>query len=189
MATRTLYLVRHGQYLAADVDGSEPERLTTLGRRQAVKLAKRLSEVNYDALYTSNMPRAIETADIVARLLPPTPRTSTALLREGLPAVAAHFDERFRPPEDKVLETRQRMDRAFQKFVRPSRKDRNELFIVHGNLIRYLIRKLLDDDATRWWQMDIHQCSLSVVRITPKRGVLVSYNDVGHLPFGLRTHS
>lgn len=189
MPTRTLYLVRHGQYIAADPGGGQTERLTPLGRQQAIRVGKRLREVTFDVMYNSTMPRAVETADVIATLLPPTRRTATATLREGLPSVAAHFEARFRPPAAIVKQTRDRMDSAFERFVRPSKKDRHELFVAHGNLIRYFMRKVLGDQETRWWQMDIIQCSLSVIRITPDRRILVSYNDVGHLPMRLRTHS
>jgi serine/threonine-protein phosphatase PGAM5 len=189
MPTRTLYFVRHGQYVPAETHKGQVERLTLLGRQQAMRIGKRLREVKFDAMYNSTMPRAVETADVIEALLPPVRRAATPILREGLPSVAAHFDERFRPPPSLVKETKKRMDQAFERFVLPSRRDRHELFVAHGNIIRYFMRKVLGDQATRWWQMDIIQCSLSVVRVTPERRVLVSYNDVGHLPVKLRTHS
>lgn len=189
MPTRTIYLVRHGQYLAADAEGSSGECLTKLGRQQAARIGRRLREVNFDAMYNSTMPRAVETADIIAEFLPQVRRTATPTLREGLPSVAAHFEARFRPPRAKVTETRRRMDGAFERFVRPSPKDRNELVVAHGNIIRYFMRKTLGDAEGRWWQMDIIQCSLSIIRVTSERRVIVSYNDVGHLPLKMRTHS
>lgn len=189
MPTRTIYLVRHGQYVSANPEQQTSECLTRLGQKQALRLGKRLREVDFDMMYCSTMPRAVETADIVATCLPKLRRTSTPLLREGLPSVAPHFGAAFRPPRLKVQETRRRMDEAFERFVRPAAKDRNELFVAHGNLIRYFVRKTLGDAPTRWWQMDIVQCSVSVIRITSERRVLVSYNDVGHLPIEMRTHS
>ena len=189
MATRTIYLVRHGQYVAADVFTGKGECLTRLGRQQALRVGRRLREVTFDTMYQSNMPRAVETADLIASCLPPLRRITTPILREGLPSVAAHFDARFRPPRAKVAETRKRMDQAFERFVRPSTKDRNELFVAHGNIIRYFMRKVLGDAETRWWQMDTVQCGLSVIRVVKERRVFVAFNDVGHLPLQMRTHS
>jgi serine/threonine-protein phosphatase PGAM5 len=87
-----------------------------------------------------------------------------------------------------MLQTRQRMDRAFERFVRPSRTDRSELIVAHGNIIRYLIRRSLDDAAHRWWQLDILQCGLSIIRVTKQRRVLVGFNDAGHLPMNIQTY-
>jgi serine/threonine-protein phosphatase PGAM5 len=189
MPTRTLYLVRHGQYIAGDPVRQQPEVLTTLGRKQAAHIGRRLTEVTFSAFHHSTMPRAIETASIISHFLPSLALKATPLLCEGLPTVAPHFRPPFRKPAAEVRATRERMDAAFAKYVRPSRVDRNELIVAHGNIIRYFIRKTLGDAVSRWWQMDILQCSLSIVRITPERSVLVSFNDVGHLPIKYRTHS
>ncbi len=159
------------------------------GRQQAARIGKRLAEVQFSAFHHSTMPRAIETASIIAEYLPPLKQSATPLLCEGLPTVAHHFRPPFRKPAAEVAATRRRMDEAFARYVRPSRLDRNELVVAHGNIIRYFMRKALGDAVSRWWQMDIIQCSLSIVRITPERIVLVSFNDVGHLPPKYRTHS
>ncbi|HKO92230.1 MAG TPA: histidine phosphatase family protein [Polyangiaceae bacterium] len=185
--TRTLYLVRHGQYLSS-VEGQQPEVLTPLGQRQAARLGKRLAAVPFSAIWHSDMPRAVETAQILAGFLPELPRRSTQLLREGIPSVAPHFGPEYRPPRAQMIGTRQRMDLAFERFVRPSNVDRNELIVAHGNIIRYLIRRTLDDATQRWWQMDILQCGLSIIRVTKQRRVLVSFNDSGHLPPKMQTY-
>lgn len=189
MPIRTLYLVRHGQYVSADASTGQLEVLTGLGRKQALRIGRRLAGVDFAALHHSTMPRAIETASIVATRLPPLELRQTPLLCEGLPTVARHFKPPFRKPRAEVTSTRKRMDTAFAKYFRPSRFDRNELIVAHGNVIRYFIRKALGDAVSRWWQLDIMQCSLSIVRIAPTRMVLVSFNDVGHLPPNYRTHS
>lgn len=188
MPIRTLYLVRHGQYIAGDSNTLQPEVLTALGRKQAARIGKRLSEVQFSSLHHSTMPRAVETASIIAEFLPPLKRHATPLLCEGLPSVAPHFKAPFRKPRAEVMKTRKRMDDAFTRFFRPSRVDRNDLIVAHGNIIRYFVRKALGDAVHRWWQLDILQCSLSIVRVTPTRVVLVSFNDVGHIPPRYRTH-
>jgi serine/threonine-protein phosphatase PGAM5 len=183
--TRTLYLVRHGQYVAAAGDGVEA--LTPLGRRQAALLGKRLRASDFAAVWHSDAPRAVETAEILSGYLPGVRLRTARLLREGIPSVAAHFGAEFRRPRAQLQETRERMDRAFERFVRPSNQDRKELIVAHGNIIRYLVRRALDDAAHRWWQLDILQCGLSILRVTKVRRVLVSFNDVGHLPPKLQT--
>lgn len=69
-----LYLIRHGQSpvnLADWPHGNSDEGLTALGRRQAAAVARRLAgELDgVDALYTSTMRRARQTADAIAAAL------------------------------------------------------------------------------------------------------------------------
>ena len=67
MPTKTIILVRHGQYHPAAEKNLE--RLTTLGRQQAKFVANRLKENKIDRIVHSTMPRAMETADIIKKLL------------------------------------------------------------------------------------------------------------------------
>jgi broad specificity phosphatase PhoE len=187
-ASKTLYLVRHGQYRGEDAATGTLEVLTPLGRRQAVRLGRRLAPIPFDAIWHSDLPRAVETAQILAEQLPGVPRRASKLLREGIPTAAAHFSPEFRPARAQLLQTRQRMDQAFDRFVRASRKPRIELIVAHGNIIRYLIRRALDDAADRWWQLDAFQCGLSVLRVGRQRCALTSFNDVGHLPPRMQTY-
>jgi broad specificity phosphatase PhoE len=67
----TLLLARHGESdwnRARRWQGHADRPLTDLGRRQARELAERLADVELDAVYSSDLQRASETADIVARL-------------------------------------------------------------------------------------------------------------------------
>jgi serine/threonine-protein phosphatase PGAM5 len=187
-ASKVLYLVRHGQYHGADAATGTLEVLTPLGRRQAVRTGRRLAALPFDAIWHSDLPRAVETAQILAEHLPGVPRRSSKLLREGIPTVAAHFSPEFRPPRAQLLETRKRMDQAFDRFVRAGRKPRMELIVAHGNIIRYLVRRALGDAADRWWQLDAFQCGLSVLRVGRERCALMAFNDVGHLPLRMLTY-
>ena len=180
--------MRHGQYVSADAARGVLEALTPLGRRQAARLGRRLAPMPFDVIWHSDMPRAVETAQIIAEQLPDVPRRASKLLREGIRTVAPHFGPEFRPPRAQVRETRQRMDQAFDRFVRAGRKPRTELIVAHGNIIRYLIRRALGDAADRWWQLDTFQCGLSVLRVGRERAALMAFNDVGHLPLRMVTY-
>ena len=85
-ATRTLILIRHGQYEHMQ-DDSEKRILTELGREQARLTGERLREMGekYNMIYYSTMPRATETANIVSKCLPDVPTRSCDMLREGAP--------------------------------------------------------------------------------------------------------
>jgi broad specificity phosphatase PhoE len=66
----TLLLARHGESdwnRTRRWQGHADRPLTDLGRRQARELAERLADVELDAVYSSDLQRASETAEIVAR--------------------------------------------------------------------------------------------------------------------------
>jgi broad specificity phosphatase PhoE len=68
----TLYAVRHGEtdYNREDrVQGSHDSKLTDFGRAQAQALAERFRGMDIDALFTSPLKRAYETAETIAAAL------------------------------------------------------------------------------------------------------------------------
>ncbi|CAH0221752.1 histidine phosphatase family protein [Roseomonas sp. CECT 9278] len=84
--TRRLYLLRHGE-AAPTRPGADPwaAPLTSRGRAQVAELAEALAGLRLDLLVTSAVPRAVETAGILARRLGQAPITEDGLneLRPG----------------------------------------------------------------------------------------------------------
>lgn len=99
-ATRTLVLIRHGQYETWHED-REKRILTALGREQAKLTGIRLKELSsdYSVLYCSSMPRARESADIVAEILPNVPRRELDVLCEGAPIKPQPPSKHWKPDE------------------------------------------------------------------------------------------
>ena len=78
----TSYLVRHGETasnLLVRYAGQSRESLTARGREQALGLAKRLTAYSVAEIWTSKIPRAAETAEILADVLGVTVRTEKRL--------------------------------------------------------------------------------------------------------------
>ena len=72
-----LWLVRHGDTIVAEDGLYKPHHgLTELGFQQARSVAEALAEVDFDACYSSALPRAIQTAQVFADL---TSRTFTQI--------------------------------------------------------------------------------------------------------------
>jgi broad specificity phosphatase PhoE len=68
--TTTILLARHGESdwnRSKQWQGFADRPLTDLGREQAAELAQRLEDTDLDAVYSSDLQRARDTADIVAR--------------------------------------------------------------------------------------------------------------------------
>jgi serine/threonine-protein phosphatase PGAM5 len=81
--------------------------------------------------------------------------------------------------------------KAFSRyFTRPRRKERREVLVCHGNIIRYFICRALGIPPETWGRLNSHNCSISAVAIYPDGFMMVeSYNDVGHLPERLLTRT
>jgi len=179
MGTRTLVFLRHGQYEAAGL-GS----LTPLGREQARLTGKYLESVRVDAIWSSTLPRARETAEIVAEVLGGHVARHTRLLREGMYTKV----EGYNVPASERREDRERADAAYRKFFRTSRADRTELVVCHGNLIRYLVCRALHAPIPKWLRLNTSHCGLTRILIRQTGAVrVVSYNETSHLPVKLVT--
>lgn len=189
MADRYLYLLRHGQYHTASEHPRHGE-LTGLGRRQARRVATRLRRLPIEVIRHSGVPRARETAEIIAEKLPDAPLKKSPLLREGFPSAPPKHLARIAIPKPRLARDRERLQAAHRKFFRACRgRDRHELIVGHGNAIRFLVCLGLGGDVRDWWRLAALHCGLTVIRVSPApRGqVLVSLNDVGHLPPAMQT--
>jgi broad specificity phosphatase PhoE len=192
MARRFLYLVRHGQQAAPerppDVLGNG---LTTAGRRQARRVAARLSTVPVAVIHHSTMRRAAETAAIIAKRLPQArQRPSRQLWEIAAVSVPEAFREWFASvPRDEIERGRQRAEAAYLALFKPApARDRHEVVVCHGNLIRYFVCRGLGLPLDVWVDLDTNNGGLTHIAVDENgRLRLLSFNDVGHLPPGLRT--
>jgi serine/threonine-protein phosphatase PGAM5 len=179
MGTRTLFFLRHGQY-----DAESRGELTPLGREQARLTGKYLETFRFDLVWSSTLPRARETADIVTEHLGGMRVRHTGLLREGLYTKV----EGYEVPASERRADRARADAAYAKIVRPSRAERTELVVCHGNLIRYLMCLALHTSVSKWLRMTTSHCGLTRVIVRDTGAVrVVSYNETSHLPNKLVT--
>jgi serine/threonine-protein phosphatase PGAM5 len=131
--TRTLILVRHGQYEMAEDDKGRV--LSELGKKQAANTGNRLASLltQNSALFPplenvvySTMTRATETHDIILNelssaslpnkiQLPSNGSQPCDLIREG--AVCRPIPDTWRDPTDKeFIEDNARIEKAFQKY-------------------------------------------------------------------------
>ncbi|GGV23662.1 phosphoglycerate mutase [Kitasatospora herbaricolor] len=193
-ATRYLYLARHGE--AESEDGP----LTANGRRQAVLLGRRLRDRPVTLLHHGPLPRAAQTATLIAQQLDGVvPQVSDAAgdyvphlpERAELPADSADFLLRFLDgvtPEERGT-GRRLAGQALDLFTGPvaGDEDRHQLVVTHGFLVGWLVRHALDAPAWRWLGVHPANAALTVIRYPPGRppSVLV-HNDTRHLPDELR---
>lgn len=183
MGTRNLLLVRHGQY-----DVERGGWLTELGREQAIHTGKwifdNLAGQRVHALWSSTLPRARETADIIGKSVTRQAVKRAGVLREGMYSKVKGYEV---PPSERE-EDRKRADAAYERFFKTTRVDRFEIVVCHGNLIRYLVCRAMEIPVARWTRMNSNHCALTRVLIRDTGAVrVVSYNETAHLPSRLIT--
>jgi len=182
--THTLYLIRHGAYVAdRNADPQLGPGLTPLGVAQARLIAARLSGagVAFDSMTSSTLQRARDTAAVMHETLANVPVAQSALLRECMPPLpeAAEGDE----ARERAACAKQ-LDQAFAEFFTPPKDaKRNDILVAHGNVIRYLVTKALKVDSRAWLGMSVAHASLTVIQVHPDGSTRVlAVGDSGHIP-------
>jgi broad specificity phosphatase PhoE len=195
MSVRTIYLVRHGQY-ESDLESKDTlgGSLTPLGKEQSERTAEALKLVAVNAVYTSTLRRASETAAAIVDRFPGVSVQPLRELWEIVPAIPPRESEYFAlhfptlTPEV-IARDRQTADKAFTLLFRPaSNQDTHDVIVCHGNLIRYFVCKVLDVPPETWANMETNNCGITRCTVeSDGRKMLISMNDVGHLPLEMRT--
>ncbi len=193
--TRRLWLVRHGltEWNAQQrFCGHRDIPLSERGRGQAHWLAERLQEEMISAIYTSDLVRARETAEIISYQRTPAVqiRVSDAWREidfgewEGLTyaQIAEQFKgqlgfftnpESYSPPNGESLAHMQR--RVMNALAAIAYSDdlpatRNVVIVSHGGPLRILLCNLLGMPIQRQWQMRLDHGSLSAIDLLPVYG-------------------
>lgn len=119
----TIYLVRHGHSEGNEkgVFGTDPE-LTDLGKQQATELAEQLKNLSFDAIFSSHLTRAKQTAKIIALERKIAIQTNE-LLREKY---WGKLEGRLKK------EVRQELGELFEKAIKLNPKERAQYRIAPG---------------------------------------------------------
>ena len=196
MPTTTLYLVRHAEQAhgaPSDGAGDDPAaRLTPTGVGQADALGRRLAGVRFDVLRHGPLPRAAQTAAVLATYLAGVPVEGSDLLQDRTPIplgdAAAAVPARYRAfldavPPDERDEGGARLSAAVAELTAVGGADRAELLVTHTFVIGWFVRHVLEAPEWRWLGLNHAHCGLTTIAVAHDRPpMLLGYNDVGHLP-------
>jgi serine/threonine-protein phosphatase PGAM5 len=188
-----LYLVRHGEQQYAE-HGLPDGPLSQRGVQQAQAIAARLAGVPFTGAWHSPLQRAEETARIIQPTLGGIQSEPSALLFDCYPSgptpdMPASFEPFFGGVTPEQIEAGSaQMTDAVAEFLSPARGDRHDLLVTHNFVIAWFVREVLDAPEWRWLGVNQANCGLTIIRVrSAKPPVLVSHNDLGHLPADLRT--
>jgi serine/threonine-protein phosphatase PGAM5 len=191
MASRFLYLVRHGE-------AAEGGSLSDAGEEQARRTGERLKNLPVTRIHHSPELRAAQTARLIAGWLPGVPLAESAVVGDYIPA---DLDPAVLPPSHARLvngytiaernEGAALARAAIEQFAGPPGEgpadDVHDLIVTHNFLIGWFIAHALHAPDWRWIGLNQQNCALTVILY--RRGLppaLVSFNDAAHLPDQLR---
>jgi 2,3-bisphosphoglycerate-dependent phosphoglycerate mutase len=192
----TLFLVRHGEtvwHAENRYAGVSDVELTDLGRRQAGQLGAWAVRQGIDAVWTSTLSRARQTAAPAARLLGISPVEATDLreldfgdaegrvLAELDPAVVAAFrsDPAAHPlpgGEDPAAAARRGVACLYR--IAERHPDGRVLVVTHNTLLRLVLCELLGIRLGAYRRVfpQVRNCATTELRLASGRTALIDYN-------------
>ena len=158
-----LIITRHGETeenKKGILQGHLPGKLTKLGIEQARKLALKLKDEKIDAIYSSDLTRASDTAKEIAKYHPNVHSYFVRELREKdqgnitgkLIKEVDWSKPRDTEKKEQMLRRAKRiLDKAYQKY-----KGQTVLFVSHGGLIKILIALIMNKPVESIKELDNH---------------------------------
>ncbi len=197
-----LLLVRHGVTDFNDARrfmGHSDMGMSDTGYRQVERLRDRLMGERIDAVYSSDLRRALDTAETIFAgreveiVACPELRECYYGSCEGLtfqeissnyPDVAEkciNFNLGLEFPEGEGFgEFIERTSRFLDRLDRHADSD-TILIVSHNGALKVLVLRLLGIEMEHWWQLRIDTASLSIVETYPRGAILSMLNDTSHL--------
>lgn len=197
-----MFVARHGETdwnRERRWQGHRGPGLNQTGEAQAAALAGRLEQIGVDIVYTSDLPRAVQTANVVAERLG-LPVEQDPAFREvdvgewaGLTReeVAERDPEGFRrwseggagwQDGESYEDMHARVVAAYER-VCALHADARVLIVAHGGTVRALTAHAVGLGLHDRRRIDgVRNCSLTALEHRPEWNRLVKFNDDGHLP-------
>jgi broad specificity phosphatase PhoE len=200
-----LLLVRHGETALNSSQkfwGKTDVELGLAGIRQAELLRDRLAGVKIDFAYSSELKRAVVTAQTVlgSRKLelercPYLNEISfgdaegldfkeISLKYPDLIQAWTQHDRGLQYPGGESLYQMEARTREFKKLLSKHSESETILIVAHSGVLRILICQLLGLDLIHFWNFGIDLASLSVIDMYSENAILNLCNDVSHLSKG-----
>lgn len=196
------YLVRHGRTswnLLGRMQGQTDVPLEAIGLAEARQLGKRLSKTRFGTAYSSDLQRAVVTAQTILQ-----GRTTPLCLEEELrecrlgewegltyQQIGSEYPDvyevwvknalNFAPPGGESPRDLLARTAAFGRRVIPEHLEDDLLIVGHGASLRALAVGLLGLPEASFWQLRIEPASLSIIRTMGDTAVLDLWNDTSHL--------
>lgn len=205
-----IYIVRHSKTngnLKGILQGWIDEPLNDVGREIAVITAKALSDVKFDAAYSSPLSRAYETAEIILRYNKnekPAIQKDNRIKEinfgewEGLCMIPDKstipsdtfgyfytdpFSFQNAPSGESVLDVCKRAGEFYQELIsREELQDKTILLATHGCAVRALLRQVYEDKSDFWHGKVPKNCAVNIVEVKNGESKLIGEDLVYYDP-------
>ncbi|HZK17852.1 MAG TPA: alpha-ribazole phosphatase [Clostridia bacterium] len=198
-----MFLVRHGE-TQWNVDfrfqGQSDIELTDKGEMQALKLGQTLADEKISAIYSSDLSRAVKTAEIIAEHHElnikkiPELREINFGIWEGLTydEINTSYSDLYKkwrgntievkiPKGESLAEVAERSVGAIHRLV-GQHNDESIIVVAHGGVIRCIVSDVLRMDLNHFWRLRLDNTSVSVVDFLDNgREIVTQLNNCTHL--------
>ena len=197
MNTTKLYLIRHGeteQNKSGVLMGSTDTPLNDHGRLQAANLRERINALEVDAIYTSPLQRAVETATLVFGDRQPIIADSSlqefhfgewegmhfAEISRQYPEVwrlwLSDWEQTHIPGGEAFAAFKQRVIGATEELVR-LHQGRRVAVVSHGGCIRSLLAHFFCESVGKgYWRFKVDNATLSEIEFMGDLPILIRFN-------------
>jgi len=199
-----IYLARHAQKDISDKTSPKDHfnrEITSIGKKQAEALGHYFRAKNITKIYCSDMPRDLQTAEIVSNILKVDIVDKSHELREADSCLIPNHPQRdkikilcwhnwnYKPPHgESYKEGKDRFTRYFKKgIINKLSKDDNVLIISHGRVLRLFLSDYLENGLEAI-KPPYKYVAITHLRINSnsRKIKVLSYNDDSYLPNKLR---
>ena len=199
-----IYIIRHGETAkdrVFNLDGYPDAELTKTGLRQAHLSGKHLSKVHFNAIYSSDLKRAVQTAEIISSYqqnlqvgidkqireihMGVFHTSSEDQIRKDHPEFYKEYlkrDKDFRYPEGETGEEVLLRTLNFLKSIKFQKLD-NICIVCHGGVIRSVISHFLGLPQYKRFNLYPFNCGISLLRYDNENNKfkVISINEISHL--------
>lgn len=200
--TNTIYIVRHGQTewnLLGKTQGHGNSDLTPKGIEQAELLADSMTKYPIDYIYSSDLGRAYQTAEIIGNKLNIEVEKTEALREmnfgtwEGriIKDIIEEDPELYKmwrnephlakiPQGETLSQIKERTD-AFIKEINEKYDGKHIVLVTHSLCARIMLLSFLDSDVKNIYRINQANTALNIIEIRDYGPVVMKMNDTTHI--------
>ena len=200
--TNTMYIVRHGQTewnLLGKTQGHGNSDLTPKGIEQAELLADSMTKYPIDYIYSSDLGRAYQTAEIIGNKLNIEVERTEALREmnfgtwEGriIKDIIEEDPELYKmwrnephlakiPQGETLSQIKERTD-AFIKEINEKYDGKHIVLVTHSLCARIMLLSFLDSDVKNIYRINQANTALNIIELRDYGPVVMKMNDTTHI--------
>ena len=200
--TNTIYIVRHGQTewnLLGKTQGHGNSDLTPKGIEQAELLADSMTKYPIDYIYSSDLGRAYQTAEIIGNKLNIEVERTEALREmnfgtwEGriIKDIIEEDPELYKmwrnephlakiPQGEPLSQIKERTD-AFTKEINEKYDGKHIVLVTHSLCARIMLLSFLDSDVKNIYRINQANTALNIIELRDYGPVVMKMNDTTHI--------